>query len=94
MSKPPHNEKMVEYLFNILRAEEEMRCFISFSHLHKLPYILKVTANLIKEYFSLLGWYITFSLTLLSLITCDFHGDLMRVFGISKTYNFAGLPLP
>ncbi len=34
-----------------IRAEEEMRCFISFSHSAKLPYILKVTANLIKEYF-------------------------------------------
>ena len=28
-----------------------MRCFISFSHSAKLPYILKVIANLIKEYF-------------------------------------------
>ena len=82
------------FLFDVLRAEEEMRCFISFLHSAELPYILKVTANLIKEYFSLLGWYITFSLTLLSLITCDFYGDLMRVFGIGKTYSFAGLPLP
>ena len=82
------------FLFDVLRAEEEMRYFISFWHSAELPYILKVTANLIKGYFSLLGWYITFSLTLLSLITCDFYGDLMRVFGIGKTYSFAGLPFP
>ena len=40
------------FLFDVLRAEEEMRYFISFSHSAKLPYILKVIANLIKEYFS------------------------------------------
>ena len=56
---------------------EKMRCFISLSHSAEPPYILKVTANLIKEYFSLLGWYITFSLTLLSLITCDIYGELI-----------------
>ena len=28
---------------------------------------------------------ITFSFTLLSIITCEFYGDLMRVFGIGKT---------
>ena len=78
----------------ILRAEEEMRCVHQLFAFSEPPYILKVTANLIKEYFSLLGWYITFSLTPLSLITCDFYGDLMRVFGIAKTYSFAGLPLP
>ena len=54
-----------------------MRCFISLSHSAEPPYILKVTANLIKEYFSLLGWYITFSLTLLSFITCDIYGELI-----------------
>ena len=69
--------KMFLILKYILRAEEEMRCFISLSHSAEPPYILKVTANLIKEYFSLLGWYITFSLTLLSLITCDIYGELI-----------------
>ena len=47
------------FLFDVLRAEEEMRYFISFWHSAELPHILKVIANLIKEYFSLLGWYIS-----------------------------------
>lgn len=47
----------------------------------------------VKIYF-LFSASIYFSLTLLNLITCDFYGDLMRVFGISETYSFAGLPLP
>ena len=41
-----------QFLSDILRAEEEMRCFISFSHSANTPYILKVITNLIKEYFS------------------------------------------
>ena len=48
----------------------------------------------LKYIFSFFGWYITFSLTLLSLITCDIYDNLMLVFGIGKTYSFAGLPLP
>ena len=44
--------KMFLIFINIIRAEEEMRCFISISHAVNPPYILKVTANLIKEYFS------------------------------------------
>lgn len=79
---------------NVLRAEEEMWCFISISHSVNPPYILKVITNLIKEYFSLLGRYITFSLTLLSLITCDFYGGSVLIFGTVKIYSFAGLPLP
>lgn len=87
--------KMFLIFINILRAEEEMRCFISLSHSTKPPYILKVTTDLIKIYiFSLLGWYITFSLTLLSLITCEFYGGSVLIFGTVKTYSFAGLPLP
>lgn len=70
-----------------------MCCFISISNSANTPHILKVTANLIKEYFLFsVGIYI--SLTPLSLITCDIYGDLMLVFGIGKTYSFAGLPLP
>ena len=42
--------KMFLIFINILRAEEEMRCFISLSLSAKAPYILKVTINLIKRY--------------------------------------------
>ena len=78
----------------VITSRRRNESHLSAFRLSQYAYILKVTANLIKEYFSLLGWYITFSLTLLSLITCDIYGDLMRVFGISKTYSFAGLPFP
>ena len=37
---------------NILRAEEEMRCVHQLFAFSEPPYILKVTADLIKEYFS------------------------------------------
>lgn len=57
------------------------------------PIYLKLLLTKLKNN-SLFSVGIYLSLTLLSLITCDFYGDLMRVFGISKTYSFAGLPLP
>ena len=51
ISKPPlivmgiSTIKMFLIFINILRAEEEMRCFISFLRSTKPPYILKVTSN-------------------------------------------------
>ena len=56
ISKPPlivtgiSTTKRFLVFINVLRAEEEMRCFFSISLSTKAPYILKVTTNLIKRY--------------------------------------------
>ena len=44
----------IVWFAKFLLYEPKKKCvvFISFSHSHKSPYILKVIANLIKEYFS------------------------------------------
>ena len=55
---------------------------------------LKLLLTKLKIYFSFLGWYITFSLIPLSIITCEFYGGSVLIFGTVKTYSFAGFPLP
>ena len=85
-------------MFLILKIfnEPKKKCGVSSAfHIQPIRFIyLKLLLTKLKIYFSFLGWYITFSLTLLSIITCEFYGDSVLIFGTVNTYSFAGLPLP
>ena len=70
----------IVWFAKFLLYEPKKKCvvFISFSHSHKSPYILKVIANLIKEYFSSRSVYI--SVLLCSVLLLATFTEAQRLF--------------